>query len=171
MIPTAKLISRSWVFARMVLPFRALLFGLSAIRRRFCPPDIRHRCLAILAGAGKQAPRLDARKGGRALPDQDFFGHSLSPPFAVLCINIAPFPLPTSQLVSSNRSALEWGRDTDCSFPASVLYDLFFSSRSVIFLRPMPSVDPLCSNAEVVGGSTPATPSAIRVRLKPTMKR
>ena len=45
------------------------------------------------------------------------------------------------------------------------------SSRSVIFRRLMPSVEPLCSNAEVVGGSTPATPSAISVRLKPTMKR
>lgn len=45
------------------------------------------------------------------------------------------------------------------------------SSRSVIFRRLMPRVDPLCSNAEVVGGSTPATPSAISARLKPTMKR
>ena len=45
------------------------------------------------------------------------------------------------------------------------------SSRSVIFRRLMPSVDPLCSSAEVAGGSTPATPSAISVRLKPTMKR
>ena len=45
------------------------------------------------------------------------------------------------------------------------------SSRSVIFRRLMPSVDPLCSSAEVVGGSTPATPSAISVRLKPTMNR
>ena len=45
------------------------------------------------------------------------------------------------------------------------------SSRSVIFLRLMPRVDPLCSSAEVVGGRIPATPSAIRVRLKPTMKR
>ena len=47
----------------------------------------------------------------------------------------------------------------------------FSSSRSVIFRRLMPRVDPLCSNAEVVGGSTPATPSAISVRLKPKMKR
>ena len=76
-----------------------------------------------------------------------------------------------SQLVSSNRSALEWGRDTACSFPAPIPYDLFSSSRSVIFRRLMPRVDPLCSSAEVVGGSTPATPSAISVRLKPTMKR
>ena len=45
------------------------------------------------------------------------------------------------------------------------------SSRSVIFRRLMPSVDPLCSNAEVVGSNTPATPSAISARLKPTMKR
>ena len=45
------------------------------------------------------------------------------------------------------------------------------SSRSVIFLRLMPSVDPLCSSAEVVGGRIPATPSAISARLKPTMKR
>ena len=45
------------------------------------------------------------------------------------------------------------------------------SSRSVIFRRLMPSVDPLCSSAEVVGGSTPATPSTISVRLKPTMNR
>ena len=43
------------------------------------------------------------------------------------------------------------------------------SSRSVIFRRLMPRVDPLCSSAEVVGGSTPATPSAISVRLKPTI--
>lgn len=40
-----------------------------------------------------------------------------------------------------------------------------------MFRRLMPRVDPLCSSAEVVGGSTPATPSAISVRLKPTMKR
>ena len=45
------------------------------------------------------------------------------------------------------------------------------SSRSVIFRRLMPRVDPLCSSAEVVGGSTPATPSTISVRLKPTMNR
>ena len=45
------------------------------------------------------------------------------------------------------------------------------SSRSVIFRRLMPSVDPLCSSAEAVGGSIPATPSTISVRLKPTMKR
>ena len=45
------------------------------------------------------------------------------------------------------------------------------SSRSVIFRRLMPRVDPLCSSAEVVGGSTPATPSAISVRLKPTINR
>ena len=45
------------------------------------------------------------------------------------------------------------------------------SSRSVIFRRLMPRVDPLCSSAEVAGGSTPATPSAISVRLKPTIKR
>ena len=45
------------------------------------------------------------------------------------------------------------------------------SSRSVIFRRLMPRVDPLCSSAEVAGGSTPATPSAISVRLKPTMNR
>ncbi len=45
------------------------------------------------------------------------------------------------------------------------------SSRSVMFRRLMPRVDPLCSSAEVAGGSTPATPSAISVRLNPTMKR
>ena len=45
------------------------------------------------------------------------------------------------------------------------------SSRSVIFRRLIPNVDPLCSSAEVVGGSTPATPSAISVRLKATMNR
>ena len=45
------------------------------------------------------------------------------------------------------------------------------SSRSVIFRRLMPRVDPLCSSAEVAGGSTPATPSAISVRLKPTINR
>ena len=81
------------------------------------------------------------------------------------------FPWLILRLAPSNRHALEWGRDTACSFPAPVPYDLFSSSRSVIFRRLMPSVDPLCSNAEVVGGSTPATPSAISVRLKPTMKR
>ena len=81
------------------------------------------------------------------------------------------FPWFIPQLASSNRFALEWGRDTACSFPAPIPYDLFSSSRSVIFRRLMPRVDPLCSNAEVVGGSTPATPSAISVRLKPTMKR
>ena len=45
------------------------------------------------------------------------------------------------------------------------------SSRSVIFRRLMPRVEPLCSSAEVAGGSTPATPSAISVRLKPTINR
>ena len=81
------------------------------------------------------------------------------------------FPWLTSQLAYSNRYALEWGRDTACSFPAPIPYDLFSPSRSVIFRRLMPRVDPLCSSAEVVGGSTPATPSTISVRLKPTMKR
>ena len=81
------------------------------------------------------------------------------------------FPWLISQLASSNHPVLEWGRDTACSFPAPVPYDLFSSSRSVMFRRLIPSVDPLCSSAEVVGGSTPATPSAISVRLKPTMKR
>ena len=58
--------------------------------------------------------------------------------------------------------------------PHLLVYFWVFSSsfsRSVIFRRLMPRVDPLCSSAEVVGGSTPATPSAISVRLKPTMKR
>ena len=135
------------------------------------PPDIRHQCLVILAGEGKQAPRLDSRQCRRTLTDQYFFRHSLSTPAVVLCINIAPFPWLISQLVSSNRHALEWGRDTAFSFPAPIPYNLFSSSRSVIFRRLMPSVEPLCSNAEVVGGSTPATPSTISVRLKPTMKR
>ena len=134
-------------------------------------PDIRHQCLVILAGEGKQAPRLDSRQCRRTLTDQYFFRHSLSPPFAVLCVYILSFPWFASRLVSSNRPALEWGRDTACSLPAPAPYDLFSSSRSVIFRRLMPSVDPLCSSAEVVGGSTPATPSAISVRLKPTMKR
>ena len=135
------------------------------------PPDIRHQCLVILAGEGKQAPRLDSRQCRRTLTDQYFFRHSLSTPAVVLCINIAPFPWLISQLASSNRHALEWGRDTAFSFPAPIPYNLFSSSRSVIFRRLMPRVDPLCSSAEVVGGSTPATPSAISVRLKPTMKR
>lgn len=89
----------------------------------------------------------------------------------VLYIYILSFPWLASRLAPSNRHALEWGRDTARSFPAPALYDLFSSSRSVIFRRLIPNVDPLCSSAEVVGGSTPATPSAISVRLKPTMKR
>ena len=117
------------------------------------------RILAVLTGAGKQAPRLDARERRRALTDQNFLRHLLSPPVVVLCIYLVSFPLPVSQLVSSNRYTLEWGRDTDRSFPAPIPYDLLSSSRSVIFRRLMPSVDPLCSSAEVVGGSTPATPS------------
>ena len=58
--------------------------------------------------------------------------------------------------------------------PHLLVYFLGFSSsssRSVIFRRLMPRVDPLCSSADVAGGSTPATPSAISDRLKPTMKR
>ena len=58
--------------------------------------------------------------------------------------------------------------------PRLLIYFRVFSSlssRSVIFRRLMPRVDPLCSSAEVVGGSTPATPSAISVRLKPTINR
>ena len=45
------------------------------------------------------------------------------------------------------------------------------SRRSVMFFRLMPRVEPLCSRAETVGGSMPATPRTIRDRLKPTMKR
>lgn len=67
-------------------------------------------------------------------------------------------------------------REAPCRLSAPALAYLFrvfssLSSRSVIFRRLMPRVDPLCSSAEVAGGSTPATPSAISVRLKPTMKR
>ena len=67
-------------------------------------------------------------------------------------------------------------REAPCRFSAPALAYLFLvfsslSSRSVIFRRLMPRVDPLCSSADVVGGRIPATPSAIRVRLKPTMKR
>ena len=47
------------------------------------PPDIRHQCLVILAGEGKQAPRLDSRQCRRTLTDQYFFRHSLSPPLNV----------------------------------------------------------------------------------------
>ena len=50
-------------------------------------------------------------------------------------------------------------------------YFSFSGSRSVMLLRLMPSVDILCSNAEVVGGRTPATPSTISEKLKPTMNR
>ena len=35
------------------------------------PPHIRQQRLAVIAGAGKQTARLDARQRGRTLPDQD----------------------------------------------------------------------------------------------------
>lgn len=43
--------------------------------------------------------------------------------------------------------------------------------RFVMLLRPMASVDMLCSSAEVVGGRIPSTPSTMSEKLKPTMKR
>ena len=46
-----------------------------------------------------------------------------------------------------------------------------WGSRSVMLFRLMPRVDILCSSADVVGGRMPATPSTIREKLKPTMKR
>ena len=46
-------------------------------------PDVGEQRLAILAGAGEQAPRLDARQRRRALTDEYFFSHSLSPPLNV----------------------------------------------------------------------------------------
>ena len=45
------------------------------------------------------------------------------------------------------------------------------SRRFVILLRLIPSVDILCSSAEVVGCITPATPHPISIRLKATIKR
>ena len=65
-------------------------------------------------------------------------------------------------------------QDETFGFPEVFLYvRLFFSSgrRLVMLLRLMPSVDILWSSAEVVGGRTPATPSTISEKLKPTMNR
>ena len=77
---------------------------------------------------------------------------------------------------NANNTASARSREAPCRLSAPHLLVYFWvfsssSSRSVIFRRLMPRVDPLCSSAEVAGGSTPATPSAISVRLKPTMKR
>ena len=58
--------------------------------------------------------------------------------------------------------------------PHLLVYFWVFSSssiRSVIVVMLMPRVDPFCSSSDVAVVSTPATPSAISVRLKPTMKR
>ncbi len=41
------------------------------------PPDIRKQRAAVLARAGKEAARFDARKRGRALFDQDLLRHSV----------------------------------------------------------------------------------------------
>ena len=40
-----------------------------------------------------------------------------------------------------------------------------------MLLRPMASVDMLCSSAEVVGGRMPSTPSTMSEKLKLTIKR
>ncbi len=48
---------------------------------------------------------------------------------------------------------------------------VFSGSRLVMLFRLMPRVDILCSSADVVGGRMPTTPSTIREKLKPTMKR
>ncbi len=45
------------------------------------------------------------------------------------------------------------------------------SNRSVMFFRPMPNVEVLCSSADIAGGSTPATPKVISDRLKATINR
>ena len=39
-------------------------------------------------------------------------------------------------------------------------------SRSVMLLRPMPSVEALCSSAEVVGGRMPATPRKNQAQIE-----
>ena len=53
------------------------------------------------------------------------------------------------------------------SFP-SLAYS---ESRFVMLSKLMPKVDRLCSMADVAGWSTPATPSRIKPRLKPMIKR
>ena len=57
------------------------------------PPDVGQQVLAVLAGAGKQASRLDARERRRALTDQNFFRHLLSPPPVVFHTTAAFIPL------------------------------------------------------------------------------
>ena len=48
---------------------------------------------------------------------------------------------------------------------------MLFYNRLVMLFTLMPSVDMLCSRAEVVGGRMPTRPNPIRPQLKPMMKR
>ena len=52
-----------------------------------------------------------------------------------------------------------------------MFYYTVSGSRFVMLFRLIPSVDILCSNADVVGGRIPKTPSTISEKLKPTIKR
>ena len=115
------------------------------------------RCRSALmpssAGSSSRAPTT------RWWPSTDFVMLRVYPP--TLTLNIQCLQGAEKHLAAS-------------LLPRLLIYFRVFSSsssRSVMFRRLMPSVDPLCSSAEVVGGSTPATPSTISVRLKPTMKR
>ena len=53
----------------------------------------------------------------------------------------------------------------------AVFSDSASFSRLVMFFKLIPRVEALCRSANVVGGNTPATPSMIRERLNPTIKR
>ena len=78
-------------------------------------PDIRHQCLVILAGEGKQAPRLDSRQCRRTLTDQYFFRHSLSPPLNVYWLaysNYIALEKPpeggSSKITACRRAPMPW---------------------------------------------------------------
>ena len=84
--------------------------------------------------------------------------------------------LPPGEMLRSDREGWNGFPNTQKTAAAQTAAVFFPSlayseSRFVMLSKLMPKVDRLCSIADVAGWSTPATPSRIKPRLKPMIKR
>ena len=113
-------------------------------------------CLSIMKMSGQNCRRASLPKCSlthQKAEQRDFRHAVLSKPYKpVLCAAT----LARSFFIGKNQLALF------CSLSGR---------RFVMLLRPMASVDMLCSSAEVVGGRMPSTPSTMSEKLKLTIKR
>ena len=156
--------------------------------------------LSVICFANASSPKGRAKKPVRTvrLTNQVIFCADLPACVAlsVICFANASSPkgrakkpvrifslLRTNQLVSpSGRDVAQRQRGlerfpptqkTAAAQPAAVSFSFvaYSESRFVMLSKLMPKVDRLCSMADVAGWSTPATPSRIKPRLKPMIKR